>query len=45
VTDGKTKYKSFARNMQLPDSRLLKTIMKMCEVYQTYTPMTCDTQA
>jgi hypothetical protein len=45
-SDGrKTKYKSFARNLQLSDSKLLQTRMIMCEVYQTYTPMTCDAQA
>jgi len=37
-SDGrKDKVQELRKKLQLPDSKLLKTRMKMCEVYQTYT--------
>lgn len=45
-SDGrKDKVQELRKKLQLPDSRLLQTRMKMCEVYQTDSTMTCDRQA
>lgn len=41
----KDKVQELRKKYAAPDSRLLKTRIKMCELYQTYNPMTCDTQA